>query len=245
MAKRKFGGGYARRIRRKYAKRSGYRSRRRGIRKGTLLKVARTAVLKQTETKNRTIATENVQLYHNGGVGGNYVVQSNLLQTPVGTSQVTRVGDEVFGVGLKVRLWLSNKSDRPNVMYRVMIVSVPVEYASVTSPSNLFKNDVGNKMLDPVDTDRYKVIYHRVFNPAAGDFSLETGATNKEHSRLVSVYIPLKNRRIKYNTDGGSTPSYQRNCLSLVVIPYDAWGSTTGDNIASMAYHTKFYFKDP
>lgn len=242
MPKRKFTRTNRRRVKRRVTR---FRRSRRGMRRNMMLSIARQAVLRQTETKNRTIATENVQLYHNGGIGGNYVVQSNLLQTPVGTSQVTRVGDEVFGVGLRVRLWLSNKSDRPNVMYRVMIVSVPVEYASVTSPSNLFKNDVGNKMLDPVDTDRYTVIYHRVFNPAAGDFSLETGATNKEHSRLVSVYIPLKNRRIKYNTDGGSTPSYQRNCLSLVVIPYDAWGSAIGDNIASMAYHTKFYFKDP
>lgn len=243
MVKRRRSYTTPRKVKRRFTRVS--RRPRRGMRRNMMLNIARTAVLKQTETKFKALATENVQLYHNAGSPSVFVVQPNLLQTPTGTGQTTRVGDEVFGVGLSVKLWLSNKSDRPNVMYRIMIVACPQDQVTSTSPNGLFKSEVGNKMLDSVDTDKYNVVYHKLLQPFSGDYSLEASSTLREHSKLVKIYIPLKSRRIKYQSDGGSIPSYQKNCLSLVVIAYDAFGSIVSDNIASLAYITKFYFKDP
>lgn len=217
--------------------------------RGSLARVIKSVSLKNSETKYRKIQNENVQLYHNAGNGvvgtTYYMVVQNLLQTQQGLTQSDRIGDAVHGVYLKVKLWLSNKSDRPNVMYRVAIITMPADQTGSGNPTNLFRGDIGNKMLDYIDTDRYKVIAHKIIQPMAGDYSLESGATNREHSRMVTFSIPLKNRKVVYNTDNGLIPRDQRNCLGLMVIPYDAYGTLTTDNIASMSYVTKFYFKDP
>lgn len=228
--------------RRAYKRRS-YRGR------GGLARMIRSVALRNSETKYRKVSNENTQLYHNSGNGviGTYyyVMLANLLQTTQGLTQSDRIGDEVHGVFLKVKLWLSNKSDRPNVMYRVFIINMTPSELANGNPTGLFRGDIGNKMLDFIDSDRYKVIRHKLIQPMSGDYSLESGATNREHSRMVSFKIPLKNRKIVYQADNGTIPRDQRNCLALVVIPYDAYGSLTSDNIASCSYVTKFYFKDP
>lgn len=209
-----------------------------------MLRVARTAVLRTAETKFVGQSLENVQLFHNGGAAPQYVWLTNLCTTSVGSSQATRVGDDVWGVGVSIRLWLSNKLDRPNVMYRVFVIAVPADQQAAGNPANLFKGSSGNKMLDFIDTDRYKVRYHKLIQPASGDYSLESGATNRERSRMLKIWIPTKGR-IKYATDNGLLPTYQKYILSLGIIAYDAFGSILTDNIASFAGVTRFYFKDP
>lgn len=240
-------------------KRSGYANsakKRRVMRKRTyksrvtraLPRVVRSLVLKNTETKYNVNGYDNYQLYHNSGTqvaGVNYLTYfSNLLSTSVGTSQNTRIGDSVFGRFLSIKLWLSNKSDRPNVMYRIAVVSVPPDQL-VGNPAGLFKGEAGNKIIDSINTDRYKIIYHKIVKSQANDYSLESGATLKEKSIYHKITIPLKNRMIKYSLDSGVTPSYQNNCLSLMVLAYDATGTLTTDNIASYSMLYKFYFKDP
>lgn len=209
----------------------------------SMLAMARSAVLKSCETKYVSSGSENVQLYHNGGGAFSWVSLSNLLATTQGNTQITRVGDEVYPVGLSMRLWLSNKSDRPNVSYRVYIVAVPPDQTS-TSPTGFFKGVSGNKMVDYIDTDRYNVLYHKILGPLSGDYSLESAATNKEHSRLLKIWLPIKGK-VVYNIDGGNLPKYQKHILSFGVIAYDAFGSIVTDNIASYAVAYRFYFKDP
>lgn len=206
-----------------------------------MLKMARRAVLKTCETKYISAASENNQLFHNGGAVPTFVWYSNMLATNVGTNQTTRLGDEVYGVGLSIRLWLSKKLDRPNVTYRIMVVAGPPGDVTLAS---LFKGTSGNRMLDYVDTDKYSVVYHKILQPMSGDYSLESGATNKEHSRLLKIWIPTKGK-IQYQVDGGAIPKYQSRNLNLVVLAYDTFGSLTTDNIASFAGAYRFYFKDP
>lgn len=225
----------ARRMRRKF--RAG---------KGRFARMVRGAVLRNTETKFAVTSHENRQLYHNIGEGasGGFTWLNNLLVTSVGTTQTSRIGDAVYGRYLKMKLWISNKLDRPNVMYRIAILSVPPDQLT-SNPSGLFRGEHGNKMIDSFNTDRYKVIWHKLIQPKAGDYSLETGATNKERSLYVPITIPLKNREIRYSTDSGTVPAVQRNCLSLCLIAYDAFATLTTDNIASFSVLSKFYFKDP
>lgn len=209
-----------------------------------MLRMARSAVLRTCETKYISSGVENNQLFHNGGAGPTYVWFTNMLATAQGSQQFNRVGDEVWPKGLSVRLWLSNKLDRPNVMYRIMVISVPPDQLTATNPSGLFAGAIGNKMLDYVNTDRYTVKYSKLIQPFSGDYSLETGAANKEHSKMVKFYLPLKGK-LAYTVDNGALPRYQKHILSLVVIAYDAYGSIATDNIASFSYLARFYFKDP
>lgn len=211
----------------------------------SLVSLIKKVTLKQSETKYNSGSIENTQLFHNGGVGPTYVFLTNMLTTAQGQNQSQRLGDEVIAKGLSIKLWLSNKLDRPNVMYRIILLAVPPQEAVSTNPSGLFKGSIGNKIVDYIDTDKYKVIKNIMIKPFAGDYSLESGATNKEHSTYRKIWIPLKNRKIVYSADNGAVAKYQNNILSLAVIAYDSYGSITTDNIASFACVYRFYFKDP
>lgn len=211
----------------------------------SLVSLIKRVTLKTSETKYGSSNAENQQLYHNGGTAATYNQLQNLLATAQSGTQNGREGDRINAKGLSIHMWLSNKLDRPNVMYRIIIYTCPVDQYTTASPSGFFQALHANKMIDYVNTDKYKIVYHKIIKPFSGDYSLESGATNKEHSTFLKIYIPLKNRAVTYNTDAGTIPNNQNNILCGAVIAYDAYGSLTTDNIASFSYVTKFYFKDP
>lgn len=223
-----------------YAKKRGRPTTKKG-----LVKLIKNVSLSTVETKYFVLSGQDLQLQHNGGAGPSYNRITNLLGSSQGTAQENRVGDEVIAKGLSIRLWLSNKLDRPNVMYRIIVYSGPRDQAAIASPNNFFEAHTTQKMLDMINTDKYKVIRSKIIQPFAGDYSLESGATNKEHSKLVKFYIPLNNRKVLYGNDNEDLPTDNKNCISVAIIAYDAYGSLTSDTIASFAYLTKFYFKDP
>lgn len=225
---------------------SGYRYKRRSYRgKSRLAKLIKNVSLRNTETKYAIGSSENVQLYHAGGTGPTYMFRTNMLATSQGNTQQTRLGDMVYGRYLSVKMWLSNKADRPNVMYRIMLVAMPADQVSAGSPTGFLRGETTNPMMDSVNTDTYKVIYQKLIQPFSGDYSIESGATTREHSKYIKMVVPLKNRPIQYRTDGGTIPLAQKSCISLFVCAYDAYGTLTTDNIASFSVVYKFYFKDP
>ena len=83
-------------------------------------------VLRSTlETKTVGKTAENVQLFHNKAL-----YQGTLLATSQGVSDpdnqsgnAARVGDEILLRNVNVRFWLSNKLDRPNVMYKLFYLT--------------------------------------------------------------------------------------------------------------------------
>lgn len=222
-----------------------YKKKRYGTKK--LVKLIKNVTLKQSETQYVSTNAENTQLYHNAYTSGSIIfIAQNMCRTVVGDGQSQRHGDSVMPIGIGIRLWLSNKLDRPNVMYRLMIVASPPDQVLQQSPSNFWAGVSGNKMIDYVNTDKYTILYHKIINPGANDYSLESGATNKEKSLYRKIWISLKRKgEISYSTDSGEVPKYQKHCISMVIIPYDATGTQPTDNIASVSYNYRFYFKDP
>lgn len=216
-------------------------------------KLASIRLMNKAEQKFLLFGDQNYQIWHNGSRytgGGSYLLDNNMLRTTQGVTQNTRSGDSIYSQKIHVRLWLSNKADRPNVMYRVVVIAgentdmptgdlpTPValsgEFFSVSGGGNVITN--------VMNRDKFKIIRDFVVQPFAGDFSLETSANNKEHSRLVEFDIPI-NKRIKYKTDNGTVPE-GANCYGMVVYAYDAFGSALTDNIASCAFSAQHFFKD-
>lgn len=234
----------------KYKKRTPYFRKRSKLNAKTMVRIARREVLKKCETKYRQASGENITLYHDfsdGALGttGNAVNKiQNLCQTVQGNSQNQRVGDEIYPVGISLRLWLSNKDVRPNVMYRIIVYTCPPDQVYANTPSAFWAGASGNKMIDFINVDKYKVIKHMMIKPFAGDYSLETGATNKEHSSYRKLWIPVKGP-IKYQTDNGDVPKYQKHNICVAIGAYDAYGTVVTNDLATFAYTYRFYFKDP
>lgn len=211
-------------------------------------------LMKNTETKRYTVAVENQQLYHNTGVtGGAFVgpLTFNLWRfIPQGTTENNRVGDEIVPRGMSVRLWLANKQDRPNILYRVIVCVLPRMYnASVVSAGSI---DIGiqpnqgvngSYLCLPVDTTKgIKVLYDKVFRNEVGNSNTGTGVMKECHFFKKIWIKSKKGSKIKYTRQ---TQEIENKFMAMYVIPYDSYGTLTTDNIASCAHVTTMYFKDP
>jgi len=213
-------------------------------------------MLRQSETKWMTLALENQQLYHNTGLPLGAHVKPivfdpwNPTYVPRGTGIHERIGDSVVPRGMKIKIWLANKYDRPNILYRVLVLVLPRMYNnSIVSSGSIDIGETptggsnGNYAMLPVDTSKgIKVLYDRLIRNEIG-FSSFNG-NGRECHKMVNLFIKSKGRPIKYDPAAG-TPGHVNNFLAIYVIPYDSYGTLTTDNIASCAFHYKLYWKDP
>lgn len=255
------------------AYRKRYRSRSRSFKKSrrvngkskrgrrTFQSRVKAVVLKASETKKYQFADENVQLYHNIGYTTTPLVPSQCSLAQVfniwadinkGTGSFNRIGDKITPRGMSIKMWLANKSDRPNVMYRIIVATTPkaiggtaVTNTNVDPWDDIQLGSNGNKMIRMLDFDRgVKVIYDRVCNLQAG-FSARGGGTGdgKECHLFKKLWIRKKSARtIVYDSTGSN--QIVNNPIHVWVIPYDSYGTLTTDNIASMAYQGCVYYKD-
>lgn len=206
--------------------------------------------LAQTETKRSTRHAENINLSHNVTYYIDNLFKTEEGQTnPSGTSIVNnRIGNEVIARGLAIKLWISNKVDRPNVMYKVLLLEHPTRLISSTMNDTVVWQGVDglggtmNRMIDHVASNRVKVVKSFTLQPNK-ESNYSQNPVKYEKSRLLDFYVPLKNRKIWYNTDNGVVASFKD--MALAIVAYDAYGTLQTDILASFAYNIRFYFKDP
>lgn len=200
-------------------------------------KIARSVFYKQTETKTVGVNAENQQLYHNKPF---YL--GKLLATQQGTqdpndqaNNEARIGDEISLTNVNVRLWLSNKLDRPNCMYKCALFWYD-EGTTLSDAVVYFTQK--NKMLDRYNNEAITIIDQQIVF-STNNYAVD--ANNHEHSYLCTLKKRYKGRKITYD-EGGQAPK-KRN-IGMVVVVYDAFGTLQTDNIASFAYDAIIQFKD-
>lgn len=214
-------------------------------------------LMKKAETKFFDIGDENVQLYHNNGtvagptatMGSLSLIYNPWADIPQGAQRFQRIGDKIQPRGMALKLWLSNKLDRPNLMYRVMVIRAPKTITNLVTTYNVNPFQVsnlggtGNTMLQPIDQDKgFKALYDRVYTCQAGvSGTLAATSTNREYHRYVKLWIKRKrSREIQFGDNG----IIVNNPLMVWVIAYDSYGTLTTDNIASCSYWSRLYYKD-
>ena len=97
-------------------------------------KIVSAQVDEEVEDKAYVMGAENQQLYHNKPF---YVgkllqaIQQGIEDGDQGTgisgNPKCRLGDQIELKNVNIRLWLSNKLDRPNVMYKGVLFWYPVD----------------------------------------------------------------------------------------------------------------------
>lgn len=212
-----------------------------------LVKLINRVSLKKSETKHTHRIDENASINHNGEVikYGFLYTQQGVGDPDNGTSNyVGRVGNEVVARGLSFKIWLANKLDRPNVMYRIVIFryradSVPTTCYKSQGSANIMLRDLDTDLFTPVKTMRINI------NQGAAEriITLTDTFAGTEGHAYRSVYIPLKNKIIKYKDDNSGSPKYYDYAYSISA--YDSWGTPQTDLVGSVATNVKFYWKDP
>lgn len=214
-------------------------------------------IAKKTETKWLDIGLENQQLYHNTGVTGGAYVSPILFnpwkQIPLGTTRYSRIGDRIHPVGMKIKLWLANKKDRPNVIYRVVVCILPRTFGgSVVSSgsidpgvSAMTSGTLGNYSILPWDTEKgIKVLYDRTIRNEMGVSHTHYSGEQKESHKIVKMWIKRKRSRPVMWDQLDATGNILNNPLAVYVVPYDSYGTLTTDNISSCAMFARLYWKD-
>lgn len=221
-------------------------------------------LMKNSETKMYQFAEENVQLYHNQGYSQNGAtipqqIRSMLLfyniwaEIEKGTAKFQRIGDKITPRGMSLKLWLTNKLDRPNIIYRIIVLRLPKAVGGATTgpaTQDIFDtaqlDSVGNKLLLKIDNDRgFKALYDRCVRVEQG-FSARIPVSSTIGAEThVLKKLWLRNKKARDITyDSTTTKQIVNNPIALYVIPYDSFGTLVTDNIASCAYYGTVYYKD-
>lgn len=225
--------------------------------------IATKAITKKAETKYAYLNRENVQLYHNvgesGGGAGPYTAPATdasffnvWAQIQKGTNVYNRIGNEIYPRGMALRLWLANKDDRPNLHYRIVIGCLPKQNQSSVATSatncNWMENYLNVLNGYPNHDLGVKVFYDKVVKNEIGFQAVNTNNgnssnfTRKESHKWMKIFIKRKKaNKIVFND---TTNVIVNKPVFLAVIPYDSYGTLVTDNVASMAYSCKLYFKD-
>jgi len=223
---------YVKKTAKRYSKKTGTKS---------LVALIKKVSLKNVETKSVHRILENVNINHNG-----CQIYTNLLRTSQGITDTdtgaatysNRIGDEINARGISIKLWIANKRDRPNVMYRMVVFKYAT--GSVPTLSSCFTGANGNRMMDAIDKEFITPVYQKIFN-LQNNIAFAVADHTREAHTYRKIWIPLKDKKIIYN-NGGSLPKFID--YGFFIVPYDSYGTLTTDNIASFAFEYQFYFKD-
>ena len=212
----------------------------------------KTIALRQCETKLKSSTEENNQLNHNRTFFlSNFLYTNQAVNAPEGFDNATgsRLGDEIVGRGIKFKFWLSNKSDRPNVMYNIYVFRYNTLENTTESVFWRGTNGQGgtmNRMLDQPNGSRIKVLKKiPVYSQSqyVGVETTDNASFDKEHSYFRECWIPLNNKKIHYRRDESGVPKTWD--IGVAIVAYDAFGTLSTDTIASFGYSHTLYFKDP
>lgn len=223
----------------------------------TVRRMTNRALMKKAETKYAVINRENVQLYHNvgetGGLIGPYLNPYtdsqffncwSLIQS--GTQVFNRVGNEIYPRGMSIRLWLANKSTFPNLHYRVVIGCLPKMNVAgaVTTATNFqwIENYFNVLQGFPNHDAGVKLFYDKVIRNELGISTVGGNWANKECHKFLKIFI--KRKRANKIVFAAGTNVIKNKPVFMAVIPYDSYGTLVTDNVASMAYSCKLYWKD-
>jgi len=164
---------------------------------------------RKMETKTSTSSvTDGTEIFHN-----NFIIldpTSNFLRTVNGaadpmTGDGNRIGDQITVKGISLKMMVELNERFSDVTFRLMLVRS--SKGDTPTRASLFKGQSGNKMLDGVNTERYSIVFQKIFKIKAPNFgtaggaettglgTIQLGYYNSDQklsraTRIVRVYIP-------------------------------------------------------
>lgn len=223
------------------------------------------AISRSIETKEgQWSSAVNIGLQHNNITLINKADGSvlNPFQCVNGTADtmeqnaMSRIGDTIAVKGMMVKGFFEGALQRSKVYFRVMLV----KYARGDTPNRntLFKGDSDNKMLDIINTERYTVVWQKIFtvsppNPPPNTVSA-TGVAEPgvlagvTGNRIIKAWIPGskfgKGGLVQY--ESGSVNNVKFFDYRFYVLVYDWYGTPQdANNVGRVnSMFSKVYFKD-
>lgn len=216
------------------------------------------ALSRMIETKESQRRVVGVNCQHNNCtiLNINPFLISQGVSDPQNADSGNRVGDAISVKGMLIKAFFQNQDQRAKVYFRVMMIRCAK--GDTPDRTNLFKQSADNKMLDQVNTERFSIVYQKIFNITASNnvassviptTGVPAGATPAGiGTRTFSAWIPGRkfgrNGVVRYENQ--STSQVKFYDYKIVVVCYD-WYQTFQDtnNVGFVnELYTKIYFKD-
>lgn len=233
-----------------------------------------TALVQRVNTLTRLIETKegqwssavNVQLPHNN----TYVVQmtaggalnplrcTNGADDPMGANTASRIGDQITIKGLAIRGMVENAFGRSKVYFRIMLVKCP-RGVTPDRASPLFKGCSGNKMIDTVNTEKFSILWQKIFTVTTSNSAPtailpntngvpSAGTPAGVGTRVFKAWVPGKKfgrgGNIRFEDTSSINPKFFD--YRIVILCYDWYGTPADINNVGVLneMYTKMYFKD-
>ncbi len=203
-------------------------------------KIAQQVVDENVEDKRAVYLNENLQLNHNKPIYiGKFLsdINQGVNTGTDGVKKTVRVGDRIKLKNMNIRFWLSNKLDRPNVMYKGVLFWYPVDLGAAITDADVYFTQQ-NKMLDRYNFKRIKIL--DTFIVKSGPMYLN-GTEKFEHSYLATLNKSWKNKYVQFEQNSTKAKGWE---LGFSLVAYDAYGTLQTDNIASYAINSQITFED-
>lgn len=209
-----------------------YKSKRRGVTRGPsrnikrvvkrggakIAKIARNVVRQaiartvETKSSNHTVATTNIYNNKIATIDTNLFVTSQGTTDPMVTDSLNRIGDEVNVRGLSIRFMMDMALNHSDVTFRAMII----KSAKGDTPTidTLFCGLSPCKLLDNINTERYSVVFSKIFKMTArnmtipgtqADFSNQTQGAGQGGQPPPSTGVGYLSASVNYNAQGKAT----------------------------------------
>jgi len=149
-------------------------------------------ILKTIETKegqwksdiNRSMAHNGVTIITAPGMGGSFMnvfhINQGVTDNDMSNGNGNRLGDEITVQSVKYHAFIENALARPKVYYRFMLVKCAK--GDLPTRATLFKGNADNKMIDEINTERYTIVYQKIFNVSASN--------NVAHTATLLTGVP-------------------------------------------------------
>lgn len=178
-------------------------------------------------------------------------------EDPMVQNDFKRIGDAITVKGMLVKGFFEGALQRSKVYFRVMLVKFA--RGDIPTRATLFKNDSDNKMLDVVNTERYTIIWQKIFNvsppnPPPNAAAAVTGLAEPgvlagvTGNRIIKAWIPGSKfgpgGRVQY--ENGSNTNVKFFDYRFFVLAYDWYGTPQDvNNVGRVnSMFSKIYYKD-
>lgn len=158
---------------------------------------------------------------------------------------------------MAIKAFFEGALQRSKVYFRVMLV----KFARADAPTRatLFKGDSGNKMLDVVNTERYTIVWQKIFNvsppnPPPNSVAEPGGQASPgvlsgiTGNRIIKAWIPGskfgRGGNVQYENQSPNNVKFFD--YRIYVLAYDWYGTPQDvNNVGKInSMFTKVYFKD-
>lgn len=207
---------------------------------------------------NQSVQHNNVLLYKDSG-GSNplnpFTINVGAADPSAGQNNGNRVGDQINLKGMCIKAFFENALGRARVYYRLLLLRG--SKGETFDRSTIFKNNSGNKMIDIINTEKFKIIAQKTFTisttnnaplSVGADGVPSSGSNAGISSKLVKLWIPGKAfgrfGKVQFEDQSGSQVRFWD--YRILVLAYDWYGTAQDINNVGKVNELmcKLYFKD-